>query len=440
MAPWAVSAAVGAAVAAAVLGVVGWPIATVQIPPSLAAAALATDSAVALAHDVSAGSASPAVEIAVASSRTADLSRAVTDVDAPLRIVCEPEQLRVWANTTVRVSAEVGAGQPEFDAYLWHFEDGSEPIKGKAVEHTFAESVRDRHVTVQGLRHGSPAVVVSRRLPVERLPIEAVDAGDMAPETLPRVRGVRLLAAGAVPPDDHVAAVAVAAANMHADVVVADGDDVAMSALGDALRNKVPATVLLRWRLTTDHNQAEQSFLQVVSDPGKRLTEVRVGERSTGVWALGDLAIVPLDTRAEVMSEPSLSQIRAALASASAYSNVIALSARPLTPLRDGELIADRAYRLYEYALRHQVTVALSAQSEVFYDGRFGGLGVVGIGAVAMTGCVRLIGAERCQPASITVVEVSDKRRFRVWHLQGPEFSTVIADRDLPAEAGKVRR
>lgn len=362
--------------------------------------------------------------------------RPAAQTDAAVRIEAQPETLRVWTNTAVQLRVQLRAGQPPFEDYVWHFEDGSDPVHGAAVEHTFAESVRDRHVTVEALRTGQAPVVVSRTLPVERITAAPLDGEVVATAPPDRARGVRLLFAMQLPANDLVAAVARAAGHVHAAAVIAAGDEVATSALADALGQTAPKAALFRLQ----PNGQGPPLLALVADRAQQWSEVRVGDRSTGVWAAGDVAIVPMDTRPEVLDEASIGQIRAALAAAAAYAHVVVVAARPLTALRDGELVADRAYRLYEYALRYQVTLVASVGSEVFYDGRFGGIGVVAVGRAAPEGCLRLIGAQACQPAAITAVELSDKHRWRAWHLLGPDFGRAVPDDDLPHEAGKVRR
>ncbi len=428
------SAAVGAVVAVAVLWLgqrAPLPVANSPKPAELGDAVAQADAPAATPLPNRPTHSDAAVALAE-SPTAADRGPATT----VLSVDAEPDTLRVWTNTNVRLRVQLSTGQPPFDDYVWHFEDGSDPVRGAAVQHTFAESVRDRHVTVEALRAGQPPVVVSRTLTVERI-VQAPLDGELTQEAPPdKGKGVRLLLAMQLPANEAVAAVARAAGQFHASVVVAAGDDVALSALADALTQAAPKAAL--FRLRADGNT--QPYLARAADPAKAWNEVQVGDRSTGVWASADLAIVPMDTRPEVLSEAALGQVRAGLAAAAAYPNVIAVTTRPLTPLRDGELVADRAYRLYEYALRYQVTLVASVGSEVYYDGRFGGIGVVSVGRTAGAGCVRLMGTQACQAAAVTVVEVADKRRWRSWHLLGPDFDRAVADSELPREAGKVRR
>jgi len=232
------------------------------------------------------------------------------------------------------------------------------------------------------------------------------------------------------------AAVAQAASQLEVDAVVIAGDVSDTDNLDAQLANEVPQAAVLGW--SSDAGPAP--LLQVLRDPGAAVVNVLVGDRPAGVLAVRDLALVAVDTRSQTIDEGELKRVRAALQAASAYSAVLLLSVRPLTLLRDGELIADRAYRLYEYALRQAANAVVSLASEVFYDGRFGGLAVVGVGRAEVNGCPRLLGHDACQPASITLVELGEHRRLRALHLLGPDFDRAASATDLPPEVGKVRR
>lgn len=356
----------------------------------------------------------------------------------PLRILADPATLRVWSNTAVRLRVEV-LQDIEFEKFIWHFEDGSAAVQGMEVEHTFAESVRDRHVTVEGIRRGQPAVVATRRLAVERLEVVPLDGSEGAVAT-PAKHGTRLLIAVAASGEEICQAVAAAAAQAQVDAVVAVGEPPDIDALEVHLGQVAPAVPLLRWSIEPPADGQQEKNLELIKDPNQQVTDVQIGDKSTGVLAIGDLALVAIDTRGETVGEPELKRAKQAMTAASAYPGTLLLTARPLTLLRDGELIADRAYRIYEHALRQAVTAVVSATSEVFYDGRFGGLALVAVGRSRLESCPRLTGQDACQQPSVTLIELGDKKRLKVIHLLAPTFTVPAQSRDLPAEVGKVRR
>lgn len=437
---WLLAALVGAALALVAV--------VVSRPPSAVRTVAQTGGAAARGLGRTAGS--PDAGVGVADAVTAaDLaptpSPTEVRMDAPLphpvadkglHITAEPAELRVWSNTEVRLRVE-NDGEATYDRYVWHFEDGSEPVSGLEVLHTFAESVRDRHVTVEALRAGQAPVVISRRLPVERLAVVPVDGESRQARAaeLPAPVGTRLLFAAGPMTAEVVEAVAAAARRVQAEVVVATDPGVAQ-----ALSVQLPDIAVLGWPKEPPPQDNDAAPLQIAGNPGLRVAPLHKGARDLGVLTVGELAIVPIDTRAETVSEPQLKQLRDALLAATAYPATVLLTSRPLTLLRDGELIADRAYRIYEHALRQQVTVVISSASEVFYDGRFGGQQVVAVGRAHPDDCVRLTGTDACQEASLTVVDVSPRGKIAVQVLTGATFDRVLTRQELPAEAGKVRR
>lgn len=367
---------------------------------------------------------------------------------AELRIEAEPAELRVWSNTRVRLAIG-GPGAAGYERFVWHFEDGSDPVAGAVVEHTFAESVRDRHVTVEAQNAGAAAVVVSLRLPVERLEVVPVDGSDATTGRLPASPGLRLVLVGGPLAAAQAAELAAAVGPMKADVLVLAGTRADAEALAFAIAPRLPAAAILHLPLETQAVlpgavQTEPA-LAVIHDPGERLGPVRRGDRDVGVWSLGDLAITVVDTRGETVAEPELKRLREALQLAGAYRTSLLFSARPLALFRDGELIADRAYRIYEHALRQQTAAVVSAASGVFYDGRFGGLRLVAIGSAAgpgqgPTGCPRLQGDDACQPPSLTVLDVGERGQLSVHVVTGRSFGELVPRGSLPSEVGKVRR
>ncbi len=378
--------------------------------------------------------AADAVAPAAAVTAAAALPVPVTAADAALHVIADPAELRVWANTRVRLSVQTDL---PFERFVWHFEDGSDPVAGAVVEHVFAESVRDRHVTVEAMRRGQPTEVATLRLPVERLTVLAAD-GEERPdaEGLPKPDGTRLLFVGG-PLDEAMAArVTAVATDVQAEVLVASGDDATVQALAQAIDNGALTVALLHWPSAF---VADTPPLALIRNPGDALTPIRRGERDLGAWSIGDVGLAAVDTRGETLAEAELKRLHDVLQWTSAYRVSLLLSVRPLTLTRDAELIADRAYRIYEYALRHQVAAVL-ASSGVFYDGRFGGLRVIGIGEAQSAGCVRPLGQDACQQPSLTVIDVPAQGPPRLHVLVGDGFQTALAKHALPAEVGKIRR
>ena len=412
------------------------PPSTLQTPPAPVVTAPDATSAPDVTTDAAAAPVAP-------SPTAAEVAAVVADAgdQTVLRVVADPPELRVWANTRVRLSVETAES---FSRFVWHFEDGSEPVSGAVVEHVFAESVRDRHVTVEGLRPGQPPLVATRRLPVERLAVLTASGDEPADEArLPAADGTRLLLVGGTL--DPVLAMRLTdlAATSGVTAIVAMGDATAADQLAHALDVADPGVrhvALLHAPVALDPAQPADAPLKIVRNPGEVVTNVRKGTRDLGVLAVEDLALVAIDTRGQTVAEVELKRMHDALQWTGAFRATVVLSARPWTQTRDRDLIADRSYRLYEYALRQQVSAVVWASSGVFLDGRFGGLHVVGVGQANPATCVHPLGEDTCQPPSLTLLDVPPGRPLVARVLTGDDFAHVLARHALPAEVGKIRR
>ncbi len=446
---WVVAAVVGAALALGVAWLATAPDVTSPIPtpPDASASTLQPHVTSDARGDGTAADGGPANEGATALPSTVtdaevEAAEATTGGATALSLRADPTELRVWANTKVRLYAEPGPGV-QFDRYVWHFEDGSDPVEGRAVEHVFAESVRDRHLSVEASRAGEVPVVVTLRLPVERLEVVPVDGAPEEEATLPAKSGPRLVFAGADAQPADAGEVVATAQRIQADVLVVAGSAATATVMAETAGRLAPELAVLSWPVAADTGPAQagrDGTLAVMRNPADRLTVLPRSAGGAPVLALGDVALSAVDTRDDTVGEAELKRLRETLDILGAYKSTLLLTARPLTLLRDGELIADRAYRIYEHALRTGVGAVVSAASGVFCQGRFGALQAVAVGLVRAEGCSRPTGGSGCQPGSLTVVDPSHRGRLRVNVLTGPGFARVVPVRELPAEVGKLRR
>lgn len=365
-----------------------------------------------------------------------------SETTPPLAIDTEPDALRVWHNTAMRLRVvprvEETGGWLRF---VWHFEDGSRAIEGETVLHVFPESVADRHVTVEAYRRDGSRLVVSRRLPIERLPVVPIDGEQDETPKLPRAQAGRLLLVGAgaesglqalwqtVRQAGVVAVVAVGPPNW-ADAVArsaASGlPEAAVLALDDAVA------------VEADPNtpaQPPRPLLRVLRSAVGAVAELP----ESGALVVGEIALVPFDSRPLVVGEPALAGLRRDLRLAAAWPALVVLTPRPLAALRDGEVVADRAYRVYEHALRERAVALVSTASGVAWDGRYGGLAAVAVGKLRPSGCARLAGSDMCQPPTATLLEVRESA-VRTWHLRGHQFARWLSGDDLPNSVGRYRR
>ena len=354
---------------------------------------------------------------------------------SPLRIVADPAQLRVWHNTRVTLRAEPAQGRA-FVRYVWHFEDGSDPEEGEVVAHVFPESVGDRHVTLEGYDEAGEKLVVSRTLPIERLPIAPLDDAELPVQRLPKPRGPRWVLGGAQQAGS-ITGVAAAAVRLAArvdgvvGVLIAGPAAVPESAVADTT---VPV-LSLRAGVT---DVAAGPVLTVAADPHEGARKLISG--TAEVLVVGGTALVAYNSLVEEHDEAAVQRAFRAMGAASAYDVTLLVSPRPLSALVDGDQVAIAAFRLYEQALRVKVKAVLSATSAVAFDGRYGGLEAIAIGAFDKGACRRLKGHDACQSATITLLELPRRGRAKAWHLRGPALTTWLSGAELPAVVGKYRR
>ncbi len=463
--PWLAIVASNVAVAAIVAAVVGWPRAPSTAADDHDGGAGATETLTTTQGDVAAtssnvtgtddqasdaiaagGEATSAPET-VAAGDAADLAAATTPSAPPLAIVTEPKALRVWHNTQMVVRAVAGPdGFDGFVRYVWHFEDGSRPAEGKEAAHIFPESVTDRHVTLEAFRRDGTRLVVSRRLPIERLDVVPIDGEASTVRALPKARGPRFLLVGEGD-DESLVRLCDSLEGAGVAAVVAIGQAAMAERVARRTAQLLPGVPVLRLASDVASN-ADDVLTGAGADvvTGAGLATIPLGEGDAlpppgiGAWVVGDVAVVAVDTRPMVVDEVRLGALRGALKRASAWPSTLLITARPLSALLDDETVADRAYRIYEHALREGVSAVISAASEVAYDARYGGLEAVSVGRLIPRGCARLRGSDACQTGTATLVELGRHGRIRVFHLVAPRFDHWLGNDELPPTVGRYRR
>lgn len=360
------------------------------------------------------------------------------DLQAPLRIATRPAALRVWHNTEMTLEAIADEAE-RFERFVWHFGDGADPASGAVVRHHFPESVADRHVTLEAHRADGSKLVVSRRVPIERLEVVPID-GEPTSQAPPEPRGLRLVLVGDCGSATLERVMLRAAGPWKAAALVLIGDQ----ELADRARTIVDTRVIdlpvLRLGLTAPPADAPADApLQVVRDEGG-VIKVIIARGREQVHVLGPLALLAIDSRGDAIGEVELAGLRADLQVASAYSAVLLLSAQPLSALIDDGPLAPQAYRIYESALRTHVRAVISGRSQVAYHGRFGGLMAASVGRAGPGGCRRLKGSDLCQPPTVTLLDLPGRGALRVTHVLADDLDRVLPEAELPAEVGKYRQ
>ena len=366
---------------------------------------------------------------------------AVAIGSAPVRIVTEPGALRVWHLTTMELRAEADDDEA-FTRFVWHFGDGSEPAAGESVSHVFPESVADRHISLEAFRADGSKLLISRRLPIERLEVVPVDDTETSVWQLPPPKGRRVVLVGRSGSAGLEQIMLRAAGPWRADLLLLVGDqelaDRARIIVEDEVM-KLPIMLLDLLPAPPEADMSAHEALRLVRDQGGQIKSL-IRKGRSNLHVIAGLALVVADTRSDAIGDEALARLRADLEVASAYSATLLLTARPLSPLLDDEQAAPLAYRIYEQALRAGTRVVISARSELAYDARFGGLVTVAAGVSAQRGCHRPMGSDRCQPPTVTVLDIPPRGAVRAWHIITPALTDRLQAADLPAEVGKYRR
>ncbi|HAN31753.1 MAG TPA: hypothetical protein DCQ06_09175 [Myxococcales bacterium] len=382
----------------------------------------------------------------------AALSAAVSPSDnivetPPLKIKLSPSHLRVWHNTRVRLRAQPGPDR-QFTRYTWHFEDGSAPATGQEVEHTFPESVTDRFISVEALDGDDKPLVIAKRLPIERLEVVPIDGA--TPQVLkpPKARGQRIMWLDAHHASQSSQALREVLTRWKIGLVVLFGPLSSAKIVAQNLTEAGWTGPTISWsdQLSDESIQkakadaapakSTEPTLTPLSDPNQEIRHIE----GTRIWVYENTALVSHDSRPMVTSEASLRATQRALTTASAYSNCLLLTARPLSALRDDEKSADRAFRIYEHALRAKVSAVVHNSSGLAFNGRYGGVMTVSLGRLKPMGCARFHGSDDCQQGTATIIELRQRGGSKVWHLRAPSLSAWMRDDVLPTSVGKYRR
>ena len=279
--------------------------------------------------DVSANSATPDASSEVTEVAPAAAVTATKTERAPLRIVFSPTSLRVWHNTRMRFHV-TPAEDRSFVQYTWHFEDGSAPANGEEVEHTFPESVTDRFISVEAVDGDGKTVVVSKRLPIERLEVAPVDGQAPSVRSLPKPRGPRILFARDLNKGVEMANFASQLRQWRvALLILSTSPEVAQRTAQELLKQGWRGATLTwsaRIQSAEDETAPPSALgppLNLVADPDNTLRH----QPKSLIWTLGEAALVAHDSRRLVTSEEDLQEFTGALTTASAYPNALLLTA-----------------------------------------------------------------------------------------------------------------
>ena len=357
-----------------------------------------------------------------------------------------PHELQVFRSTAVHFKITAPPKGHESATCSWNFGDGSPVVEGCEVSHTFHGGRADQVVTLT-LTDGDWKWTSMKTVPLERLPV--VDVGEK------EAGGNTELPAR---PDAGETTFRFA---IIADTAAQGGVPSSVQAGLDALTTKVKPHLLIHagGLVTTDASEQEAQRVR------SHLSQHFAGADIKVAWGLSPVdrkanarldrpAIQMVDDRffperysftfkgayflvvsaggTEGVSEAVITWMREELAKAGIYDTRYVISYLPLHKFTDGHVGSlDKRFRLYELFLRARVTAFFSAGYRVYFNGNYGALPIISVGALAGIGGT-LSGSAFAQPNSLVVVDQIQGVKERVVALEGPQFNTVLDEELLP--------
>lgn len=363
-------------------------------------------------------------------------------------IEATPEQLMVYRSTPVVLKIKTTGELPAGLACRWRMGDGSPELDGCRVEHVFLGGSADARIAVS-LRLGGEELTLTRIVPLERLevlkrPADPDSGLPKAPHGPTSFRAVFVADTASLEPEALDAlATAVSALSPHLLIHVGGLADPSDSSRWTALRDRLVERLrgqnipVLVAPSPTDLS-AGAEVRRPLDGRGEPL-ELIDGDSFPGRYALsfrGVFFAVLSGADQELDGATGLKWLRARLAEAQVYESRLVLSHLPLHPFSakgatPGELLGPR-FKLYELLHRGRVT-ALVSSGQAFFKGRYGALPVLAVGSAATGGT--LLGVEREQPSSLSVIDFEDgvpARVFAVVSSEGRPFSALFDETLLP--------
>ena len=166
--------------------------------------------------------------------------------------------------------------------------------------------------------------------------------------------------------------------------------------------------------------------------PGVQMVDERFFPDRYSFTYKGAYFLVVSTGGAEGVDEAVIQWMRDELSKAGIYDARYVVSYLPLHKFSDEHIGSlDKRFRLYELFLRARVTTLFSAGYRVYFNGRYGALPVVSVGALAGPGG-RLSGSDFAQPNSFVVVDQVGGVKQRVLAIERPSFDAVFDEGLLP--------
>ena len=378
----------------------------------------------------------------------ADTPKRDADSEIGLKWTAKPTTLQVFRSTVVHLNLEHAPVGHQGAQCTWKFSDGSPNADGCQVSHTFHGGRADQSVTLV-LEDGDWKWESTRSILLDRLEVVDVDTlkGEGAaqgalparPEPGPTSFRFAVLADTGVVQESNQGvqnAVKTLVETIKPEVVVHLGGQSSSSSNSDELRASIGRVggpleredILTTWGMSP----FDRANGLTPPRPSVQLVDGAHYPDHYSFTHKGAFFLVISTQARSGVSEELIRWMRDSLSKASIYESRYVLSYLPLHKFSDEHVGSlDKRFRLYELFLRARVTAVVSAGYRVFFEGRYGALPVISVGALSGEGG-KLAGSDFPQQTSLLVVDQIEGRKERAFALEGPHFSTVFDETLLP--------
>jgi hypothetical protein len=377
-----------------------------------------------------------------------EVEGADNDSDRGIGLVwtAEPPELQVFRSTAVHFRVTTAPSDHPEATCTWNFGDGSPITEGCTVSHTFHGGRADQVVTLT-LDDADWQWTSTRTIALERLAVVHGLEGDGGPtqglpdrptpaETTFRFALIADTAAQGGVPSSVEAGLTSLKDRVMPELVIHSGGLVTAA---DSREEIQQAHTRIGSRLQTGDttvawalSPTDRSAKVVLDKPGVQMVDDRFYPERYSFTYKGVYFLMVSAGGPEGVEESTIHWMRDELSKAGIYDARYVVSYLPLHKFGDEHVGSlDKRFRLYELFLRARVTALFSAGYRVYFNGHYGALPIVSVGALAGSGG-SLSGSDFAQPNSFVVVDQVGGARERIFAVEGPAFESTLDEGLLP--------
>lgn len=391
------------------------------------------------------GHAAPA---AIKSSEGAleDSASVSSDKGIGLSWTIEPQELQVFRSTVIHLRVDTLPQAHPGATCSWNFGDGSPSVEGCTVSHTYHGGRADQLVTLT-LQEGDWSWTSTRNIPLERLEVTKDTPGKAgssleipsppaAADTSLRFAIIADTAAEGGVPRSVSSAISSLVDTVEPQLVIHAGGLSTQSQSEEDLKAHKDALAQITSsgarKMAWGRSPIDRQLKTRLSRPGLQMIDERHYPDRYSFTLKGAYFLVVSAGGTDGVDEEVIKWMREELSKAGIYDARYVISYLPLHKFGDQHVGSlDKRFRLYELFLRARVTGLFSAAYRVYFNGHYGALPVVSVGAMAGEGG-KLAGSDFAQPNSFVVVDQINGAKEHVFAVQGPAFDSILDESMLP--------